>query len=120
MTKGSGDTLSEQDLFDSVTRGTVDLWLVHDADELMGGMFLQVQRRERGKALLVVDVVAASGHGFRQYAEYMLPRLREYAEMIGAYTIESVSRPGAARILSRLGCKPKAMIMELGNGRKHT
>jgi hypothetical protein len=95
----------------------LDLWVVHRDQEILGALFLKIEERERGKALVVLDVVAGTGRGFRQYAEDMLPRLREYGQMIGAYTVESVSRPGAARLLSRLGCRPKAMIMELNDGR---
>jgi hypothetical protein len=100
--------------------GALDLWVVHKGIEVLAGIFLLIENRERGKALVVLDVVAGSGRGFRDYAEDMLPRLREYGEMIGAYTVESVSRPGAARLLSRFGCKPKAVIMELNDGRRHT
>ena len=116
LTKGAGDTMTERWLFDGVMNGELDLWIVHDGSEILAGIFLQILERERGKVLFVVDIVAGSGHGFKDYAEYMLPKLREYGDMIGAYTIESHSRLGAARLLQRLGCKPKAMIMELGNG----
>lgn len=120
LKKGAGDTLSERWLYEGVMSGALDLWVVHREDDILGGMFLSIVERERGKALVVLNTVAGSGHGLQAYAAEMLPRLREYAEMVGAYTIESVSRPGAARLLSRLGCKPKAVIMELGDGRPNT
>jgi len=117
LTKGAGDTMTEQWLYGGVEDGSIDLWVLQRRDgEVLGGMFLKTIQRSRGTVLFVVDIVAGSGHGFRDYAAELLPKLREYGAMIGAYTIESVSRPGAARILSRLGCKPKAVIMELGDG----
>jgi hypothetical protein len=118
LKRGAGDTLTEKGLFDGVTSGSLDLWVVHRDDEILAGLFLMIEQRERGKALIVLDVVAGTGHGFRHYAEDIVPRLREYGEMVGAYTIEGVCRLGTARILSRMGCKPKAVIMELNNGRR--
>ena len=120
LRKGAGDTLSERGLFRAVVSGDLDLWVVHDGSEIMGGLFLQIEKRERGVALVVLDVVAGTGRGLRDYAEMMLPRIREYGKMVGAYTIESVSRPGAARMLKSLGCRPKAIIMELSDGRQRT
>jgi hypothetical protein len=117
LRKGAGDTLTERGLLSGVQHGELDLWIVHRDDEILAGIFLQIDQRERGKALVVLDVVAGSGKGFRHYAEDIVPRLREYGEMIGAYTVEGVCRLGTARLLSRLGCKPKAVIMELSNGR---
>jgi len=114
LRKGAGDTLSERGLFSGVASGRLDLWVIHDGDEVLAGMFLRIDERERGKALIVLNVV---GRDFKRYAKTMVPRLRDYGDLIGAYTIESVSRPGAARLLTRLGCKPKAVIMELGHGR---
>lgn len=120
LSKGAGDTLSESGMYCAVALGTLELWVVHDGDDIRAGLFMQIAKRDRGTALIVLDIVAGTGRGFRAYAEKMLPTIREYGDLIGAYTIESVSRPGAARLLRRLGCKPKAMIMELGNGRQHT
>src|SRR5262245_50759650 len=113
LTKASGDTISERELANGVTEGRIDLWVIHSKAEILAGLFLRIDKRDRGKALCVLDVVAGSGKGFRDYAEWILPRLREYGDMIGAYTVESYSRPGAARHLMRLGCKPKAYVMEL-------
>jgi hypothetical protein len=120
LRRGAGDTLSEDGLFHGVASRGVELWVAHRGDEILAGVFLQIEKRERGRALVVLDVVAVGGRGFRQYAEKLLPIIREYATMIGAYTVEGVTRPGAARILTSLGCKPKAIIMELGNGRRFT
>jgi hypothetical protein len=117
LSKGAGDTLSERGMYTGVIDGELDLWVVHRGDEILGGMFLRIDQRDRGKALIVVDVVSGTGTGLKAYAEELLPRIREYGKMIGAYTIESYSRTGAARMLSRLGCRPKAMIMELSDGR---
>jgi hypothetical protein len=113
LKKGAGDTLTEKWLYEGVMSGALDLWVVHKGQDILAGLFLLIENREPGKALVVLNTVAGSGHGFREFAEDMLPRLREYGQMIGAYTVESYSRPGAARILTRLGCKPKAVIMEL-------
>jgi hypothetical protein len=120
LQRGAGDTLSAEGLFRGVITRGVELWLAHRGDEIFAGVFLQIEKRERGRALVVLDVVAVNGRGFRQYAEKLLPIIREYATLIGAYTVEGVTRPGAARILTSLGCKPKAIIMELGNGRQFT
>jgi hypothetical protein len=120
LRRGAGDTLTERGLFDGVTSGGLDLWVVHRGDEILGGLFLKIEIRERGKALVVLMIAAGSGKGLHRYLPDLLARIREYGTMIGAYTVESVSRPGAARLLSRLGCKPKAMIMELNDGRRHT
>jgi hypothetical protein len=119
LRKGAGDTLTEQMLWEGVHSGEMDLWVIHSGDEILAGLILQVHQRERGKALVVLMIAAGTGKSMRHYLPEILPRLREYGEMIGAYTVESVSRPGAARLLSRFGCKPKAMIMELSDGR-HT
>lgn len=114
LKRGMGDTMSERRLFSQVAHGDVDLWALHRGSDVFAGIFLQTVERERGKALIILNVV---GSGFRENAEEMLKRFREYADMIGAYTIESYSRLGAARHLMRLGCKPKAIVMELRNGR---
>jgi hypothetical protein len=123
IARGAGDTISERGLFIGVVDGTLDLWVMNRGSEILAGIFLRIDQRARGKALVVLDVVAGNGHHvgvFSEYARDIVPRLREYGQMIGAYTIESVSRPGAARLLSRLGCTPKAIIMELNDGRRHT
>ena len=113
LRKGGGDTMSEPMLFHGVLRGNFQLWVIHDGDEVLAGLFFKTEHRERGIALIVLDVVAGSGKGFRNYATVMVPRIREFGRMIGAYTIEAVCRDGVARILADLGCKRKATIMEL-------
>lgn len=120
LKRGAGDTLTEKGLYHGVACGELDLWLVHRDDDILAGLFLLIEERERGKALIVLDVVAGTGRGFSHYAEDIVPRLREYGEMIGAYTVEGVCRLGTARLLSGLGCKPKAVIMELYDGRQYT
>lgn len=110
---GAGDTLSEQEMLSALLHGELELWAVHEGDKVLGGLVLQIERRERGLALVVLMIAAAEGRGLRLYVPRLLALLRDYAELLGAYTIESVSRPGAARLLSRFGCKPKAVLMEL-------
>lgn len=118
LERGAGDTLTEKGLFSGVARGDVLLWLMRDDGDLVAAFFLQIDERDRGVALIVLNVVGVNGGGFsRRYVEEMLQRFREYGDMIGAYTIESYSRLGAARTLMRHGCKPKAMVMELRDGR---
>lgn len=120
LERGAGDTLTEGMLYNGVMTGHLDLWAIHRGNEILAGIFLRIDERAKGKALVVLDVVAGSGHDFASYTGDILTRLREYGDMIGAYTIESYSRLGAARILSRFGCKPKAMIMELRDGRRQS
>ena len=117
LRKGAGGTLTEIGLFNDVACGSLDLWVVHRDEDILAGIFLRIDERESGKALIVIDAVAGTGKGFMHYAEDIIPRLREYGQMVGAYTIEGVCRLGTARLLSRLGCKPKAVIMELNDGR---
>src|SRR5262245_22672536 len=65
LTKASGDTITERMLANGVTEGTIDLWVVHTDAEILGGMFLRVEQRDRGKALCVLDIVAGTGKGFK-------------------------------------------------------
>jgi hypothetical protein len=117
LSAGAGDTLTEVQLFEGVQSGAMDMWVAHDGDDIKGAVILQIDRRAQGKVLFVVMSVGLPGQAIA-CTECFLPRLREYGEMIGAYTVESWSRPGAARVLARYGCKPKAMIMELNDGRQ--
>jgi hypothetical protein len=69
--------------------------------------------------LVVLEAVAGPGcKSYLEHATDLLPRLKEYGDMIGAYTIEAYCRNGAARMLSRLGCKPKAIVMEIRDERR--
>jgi hypothetical protein len=118
LKKGAGDTLDESGLFRDVASGRVILWVMHRGPEIQAGVFLRVDERECGRALIVLEAVAGGGKGFLAHAESLLPRLREYGDMIGAYTIEAYCRRGTARVLSRLGCKPKAIVMEIRDERR--
>lgn len=121
LKRGAADTLTENGLYTGIAHGELILWVMCHGPEILAAFFLQIEVRPRGRALVVLNVVSGpSGKYPHQYNDEMLLRLREYGDMIGVYTIESVSRLGAARRLMRHGCKPKAMIMELRDGRKHT
>jgi hypothetical protein len=120
LKRGAGDTLTEKGLFNGVVNGETILWVVHCGEDMVGALFLQIEVRERGKALIVLNVVAGRGQRVGLYGRYgkeIITRLREYGDMVGAYTIESVSRLGAARLMMRHGCKPKAIVMEIRDGR---
>ena len=117
LKKGLGETLTEPGLWAGVMTGGIDLWVVSEGVEVKAGLFLQTVRRERGKALIILAAVANERGKAVEHTKELLPLIREYADMIGAYTVEACARLGTARILKRLGCKPKAIVMELKDGR---
>src|SRR4029077_6130046 len=56
LRRGAGDSCSEDGLFYGIIHRDVELWLAHRGDAILAGVFLQIDKRERGKALVVLNV----------------------------------------------------------------
>lgn len=112
---GAGDSTSADEIFGAIANGSMLLWVVHDGSDIIAAIVLQVVKRESGLALVVVLV---AGRDFWKWADRVQQLILEYAELIGAYTIEAVARDGMAKWLRQLGWRKKATIMELDHGRQ--
>ena len=112
---GAGDTITPDEIRASVISGDMEMWAVHDADDITAVVVIQIIERPQGRVLAVVLV---AGRGFASWGQQVQELLQEYASLIGADWIEAVARDGMAKWLSRMGWKRKATLMELKNGRQ--
>lgn len=109
---GAGDTVTENEIVRALLHGEMEMWAVHDGTAIIAGIVLQVVRRERGTALIVVLI---AGRSFSSWAPCVQQLIKDYANLIGAYTIEAVCREGMAKLLYGMGWKRKATTMRLEN-----
>lgn len=110
---GAGDSLSIEKIKTAILSGDMELWAVHEDRDVSAGIILQALQRDKGIALYVVLV---AGEGWTKSASQVNQKLKEYAQEIGAYTVEATCRKGMARWLEELGWKEKAILMEMNNG----
>lgn len=111
--RASQGALTPAGIYQAVAAGDMELWLVHDGREVMAAVVLRVNARPDGHALTVVLV---AGREFHRWGRHIQELIRDYAQIIGANTVQAVARPGMARWLERMGWKKKATVMELKDG----
>ena len=113
---GAGDSITEEQILHALYAGQMELWAIHNGEEIIAGLVLQIIQRSKGPALIVIF---QAGRDFALWSERVNGLIRDYADLIGAYTVEAVCRKGAAKWLEDLGWKRKAitMAMEMNNGR---
>ncbi len=111
---GAGDSITEEQILHELYAGQMELWAVHDGEEIIAGLVLQIIQRSKGPALIVIF---QAGRDFARWSERVNSLIRDYADLIGAYTVEAVCRKGAAKWLKELGWTEKAITMEMRNGR---
>ena len=112
---GAGDTITPEEIRQSVISGDMEMWAVHDAEQIAAVVVIQVVGRPQGK---VLKVVLVAGREFASWGQQIQELLTEYANLIGAASIEAVARPGMAKWLAQMGWKRKATVMELKDGRQ--
>lgn len=111
----SGGSLTYEELRAYCLKGSMELWAVHEGQDVIAVLVLQAVRRADGLVLLVVLM---AGRDFASWCERANGLLQEYAELMGAVRIESTSRKGAAKWLEQLGWKPRTIIMEKSIGQR--
>lgn len=111
---GAGDSITEDEILHGLMTGRMQLWAVHKGEEVIAGLVLQTIERECGRALFIVVM---AGRDFAEWSPKVNGLLQDYADLLGAYTIEAMCREGIAKWLKALGWKRKAIKMELRHGR---
>lgn len=111
---GAGDSTSEQEIYAAIAEGHMEMWAVHRGAEVTAVIVLEIVKRPSG---VILKVVLIAGSLFSAWSKQVQALIEDYAELIGAYTIEAVVRDGMRKWLEPLGWKRKATIMELKNGR---
>jgi len=111
---GAGDSTSPAELRAAIATGKMELWAVADGGDIVAIVVLRVVSRVKGVALLVSLV---AGRDFDSWGQMISDLVADYAELIGAYTVEATARKGMAKWLAQMGWRQKAIVMELDNGR---
>jgi len=111
LKRGMGDSLGDTEIFDRLIEGTLEMWALIDGDDkVLGGMVLERAQRANGP---VITVMMYAGEGSDEARDTGSELLREYADKIGAYTVEAFVRPGLVPRLKNSGWRRKAIVMEL-------
>lgn len=110
----AGDTITADHILRSILQGDMILWVVHEGDNVTAAIILEVIQHPAKKTLAVVLIAGRDFHGWCEQVNQMI---RDFADLIGVDSVESVSRRGAAKWLESLGWRRKAIVMEQPNGR---
>ena len=106
---GAGDASSEDHLRDSIKRGDMVMWAVHEDGDVLAAIVLSVQKFA---AKTTVFVELAAGRDMERWVERIEGLLRDFRDLVGADTIEATCRDGMARRLKGRW-RRKATLMEL-------
>ncbi len=110
LARGMGDGTKPQYLLDAILQEHAQLWVARDEHELLAGIVISVKIHAACDKL-VVQVVA--GKDMKRWMPLLLQHLEEMRKLTGTKCVEAFCRPGIAKYLKQLGCKQKAIVMEL-------
>lgn len=107
------DALTADGIRSAIVEGRYLLWVVHQGEEVIGVLVLNILQRRSG---LVLFVVMVAGREFQKWAPKAQSLLRDFMDLTGAVKIESHSRPGMEAWMRELGWRKRAVIMEYTDG----
>lgn len=110
LAHGEGDGTTAEHIRGRILNGDLILWAAHDGPEVTAAIVLDVMKHPAKTTLFVVLI---AGSRFAEWAPQVQALLRDYADIIGADTIEASVRDGLTRWLDRMGWRRKAVIMEM-------
>jgi len=111
----AGDSLTSDYLRESIRLDRKLLWVVHDKEEVVAAIVLEIVRRPAKNTLYVV---LAAGRDFHLWVDQVNNLLRDFAAIIGVDSIEASTRIGMAKWLKEAGWNRKAILMELPHERR--
>lgn len=105
--------MSLHDIEKAVCAGTMSLWEVRDAKEVLRAAF--VTEIARGSLGAAVNVVALGGDGVEDWIEQVTYALQRYASVERCLFVAEQGRCGWTKILERLGWSrgPTTMILKV-------
>lgn len=115
LAHGMGDSTTSEHIKAAIQRGESILWAVHQESDVIAIVVIEVVRYP-AKTTLLAALIA--GSRFAEWAPMVQELLRDYADLIGADTIETSVRDGLTKWLAPMGWKRKATIMELEHVRR--
>lgn len=107
---GAGDSTTAGDLKKSILSEAMTLWAVHDEQEIVAAVILELVQHPAKRSVFVVLV---AGREFHSWVHEIQRLLRELKQKAGADTIECMARKGMAKWLTQTGWRHKATLMEL-------
>jgi hypothetical protein len=107
---GQGDDVSSFDILGKVLTGENILWVVHHGSDVIAIVVLSVIKAPK-KTKLFVELIA--GRDMPLWYDQVQELLVDFKDVIGADCIQSCSRPGMVKYMSKTGWSKKATIMEL-------
>ena len=110
LTRAGGD-LTASSLLEAAQSGALSLWSIELGGVAAGIAVIEVIDRP---ARAAVSVILVAGRGMAGWIGPALGALERYRVLNGAHKAEAVCRPGMARLLRRMGWRPKGVIMESG------
>lgn len=109
LSHGQGDGTTEIEMRLAVKAGEMQMWAVHDDEQVYAAMVLSVTQHSTGRKIFVELLV---GKNIDDWVADLEALLMDYKELVGAMCIESSCRVGLAKYLKGRGWKTKAVIME--------
>lgn len=110
LTRACGDRLTEEGLINAILGERMELWVAIQDDEVLAGLVLQLVKRPRGRAVVVV---AMAGKNFHTWSDAMYHHLRGYMVSHECYCVEAIVRAGLTKWLHAYGWRSKATVMEM-------
>lgn len=109
LSQGQGDGTTEVEMRVGVKAGQMNMWAIHDDEELYAAVVLSVTQHSTGRKVFV-ELLA--GTSMDDWIEELVKMLMDYRDLVGAMCIEASCRRGLAKYLKGMGWKTKAIIME--------
>lgn len=109
LSHGQADGTTEIEMRLAVKAGQMQMWAMHDDEQVYAAMVLSVTQHSTGRKIFV-ELLA--GKNIDDWVADLEALLVDYKELVGAMCIESSCRVGLAKYLKGRGWKTKAVIME--------
>jgi hypothetical protein len=109
LSHGQGDETSPEQMRAAIERGDMQMWVVHEGEDIKAGIVLSVTDAAVRK--LWVEMLV--GRDMGEWIDELERLVCDFRDLIGAGCVEASCRPGLAKYLARRKWKRKAIIMSL-------